>query len=90
MRLWKEIFTQLNDGEEVGESVIGLSYTVWEGKGGYFQNVKSLGGFTPEEIILVLRRGTLKVTGQNLSVAKYCESDVFIKGNVLSVTREGV
>ncbi|MBQ9081180.1 MAG: YabP/YqfC family sporulation protein [Clostridia bacterium] len=91
MQLWKEIFTQLNDGEGVDATgITGLSYTVWEGKGGYFQNVKSLGGFSPQEILLVLRRGSVRVIGQDLSVAKYFENDVLLKGNILSVVREGV
>lgn len=80
---------QLNEGEEIDVGgIAGLSYTVWEGKGGYFQNVKSLGGFTSQEIILVLRQGTVKVIGRDLAVAKYCESDLFLKGNILSVVRE--
>ena len=89
MRLWQEIFSQLGDGEGM-EGVISLSYTVWEGKGGYFQNIKSLVSFSPQQIVFALRRGTLLVLGEGLSVAKYCENDVIIRGNILSVAREGV
>ncbi len=89
MRLWQEIFSQLGDGG-TSEGVISLSYTVWEGKGGYFQNIKSLVSFSPQQIVFALRRGALLVSGEGLSVAKYCENDVIIRGNILSVAREGV
>ncbi len=88
MRLWQEIREQLNDGPPDGV-VTGALYTVWEDKGGYFQNIRSLGAFSPQEVVLCLRRGTLRVAGENLCVAKYCESDVFIRGSIFSVAREG-
>ena len=87
MRLWQEIFAQMSDGDS-SEKITGFFYTVREGRGGYFQNVKGIGGFSPNEITLTLRRGVLKVTGENLSVEKYCESDVFVKGKIISVARE--
>lgn len=86
MRLWQEILSQLGDGQPPDGGVAGVIYTVWEGKGGYFQNVKSLASFSPQEIRLRLRRGMLCVTGEGLTVAKYCESDVFIRGKISSVS----
>ena len=88
MRLWQEIVSQLGDGQPPAGDAAGVIYTVWEGKGGYFQNVKSLTAFSPTEILLRLRRGELCVSGEGLTVAKYCESDVFIRGKIVGVQRK--
>ncbi len=87
MRLWQEILAQFGDGQVPDGGVTETIYTVWEGKGGYFQNIRSIGAFSPREILLVLRRGELCVAGEGLTVAKYCESDVFIRGVIRSVER---
>lgn len=85
MRLWREIYEQL---EECGDgNVLGLRYTVSAGKGGYFQNVKGIGGFSPCEITLCLSHGAVKITGKNLCVKKYCENDALIGGDILCVLR---
>lgn len=86
MRLWREIYEQLEENGDDG-NVLGLRYTVSAGKGGYFQNVKGIGGFSPCEITLCLSRGKVKITGTNLCVKKYCENDVLIGGDILCVSR---
>ena len=89
MGLWQEIYAQLNDGEgATARDAFALCYTVWSGKGGYFQNVKSLGSFSKEEVVLYANRGSIRITGENFTVAKYLEHDVLIRGNIRSITRE--
>lgn len=87
MRLWREIYEQLE--EDVGDgSVLGLRYTVLAGKGGYFQNIKGIGCFSPCEITLCLSRGEVKITGRGLFIKKYCENDALIGGEILCVSRQ--
>ena len=88
MQLWQEILSQLGDGQPPDGDVREAIYTVWTDRGGYFQNVKSLQSFSPQEIRLRLRRGALRVAGEGLVVAKYAESDVFIRGKIISVQCE--
>ncbi|MBP5242623.1 MAG: YabP/YqfC family sporulation protein [Clostridia bacterium] len=92
MRLWREIYEQLSSeqGEEGALNAFALQYTVAAGQGGYFQNVKGIVGFTSEEVTLRLARGSLKIAGKGLKVRKYCENDVLIGGDILSVIREQV
>ena len=88
MHLWQEILSQLGDGQSPDGDVREAIYTVWTDRGGYFQNVKSLQSFSPQEVRLRLRRGALRVAGEGLVVAKYAESDIFIRGKIFSVQCE--
>ena len=53
----------------------------------YFENVRAIVGFSQEEIILSLKRGGLKLTGENLSVKKYCSGDVAVCGKIKVIER---
>ena len=86
MRLWQEIREQLNDGPPDGV-VTGALYTVWEGKGGYFQNVKRLVQFSSTEVVLRGRTGAVRVEGENLSLGKYFAGDLVIEGDIARVER---
>ncbi len=83
MGLTKEIYTQISEGEE---SVTGLSYTVWAGRGGYFQNVKKVLSFTPQRIELWTKSGRVSVRGKELTVKKYAEGDLLLGGDVRTVS----
>lgn len=75
MRLYEEIY------ETVAESrccFIPLS-------GGYFQGVKSIRSFDEREICLAFRKQAVKVTGENLQIAKYCDGDMQINGRIFAV-----
>ncbi len=54
--------------------------------GGYFQGVRSLGGFSDEEIVLVFKRDRVRVKGENLTIKKYCDGDMELSGRIFSVS----
>lgn len=85
MGLMREIYAQLSDGEE---SVTGLSYTVWTGRGGYFQNVRKILLFSAAQIELSTPSGEVTVVGKDLTVRKYVGADLLLGGDIVAVTAE--
>lgn len=83
MRLFSEIIKLL--GVELGA---GVQYTVFEGQGGYFQNVKRITEFSQERIVLRGRKGSVCIEGSNLSIGKYYVGDVTVKGDIVRVERQ--
>ena len=83
MRLFSEIAKSLS--AELG---VGIQYTVLDGQGGYFQNVKRITEFSPERIVLRGKKGTVRVEGKNLSIGKYYAGDVAVKGEICKVEKE--
>ena len=65
-----------------------VQYTVVDGKGGYFQNVKRLAEFSATEVVLRGRKGGVRVAGRGLSIGRYGAGDAAVYGDVISVTRE--
>lgn len=63
-------------------------FTVAKGYGGYFQNVKGIVKYSPEQIILSLKKGETRVFGQELSVVKYAEGDVLVRGKINEILFE--
>lgn len=53
----------------------------------YFENVKGLYKYTPEEILLTLRKGFVSVKGENLYIKKFCSGDVVVCGKIKGVER---
>lgn len=82
MRLFSEIVKSL--GAEVGA---GVQYTVLDGQGGYFQNVKRVSEFSPEKIVLRGKKGSVLIEGKNLSIEKYYAGDVAVKGDIGKIER---
>ena len=82
MRLFSEIVKSLS--AELGA---GVQYTVLDGQGGYFQNVKRITEFSQEKIVLRGKKGTVCVQGKNLSIGKYYAGDVSVKGDIERVER---
>ena len=79
MRLYDEIF----------KSVDGLAcqkYTVVIGGGGYFEGVKSVGDFSPEQVMLFFPNRSLQIDGKRLSIKKYCDGDLELAGEIHTVT----
>ncbi len=66
-----------------------IRYTVVDGEGGYFQNVKRLVAFSSERVVFGGRKGQVTVEGSDLSLGKYCDGDVAVFGNIEGVFREG-
>lgn len=82
MRLMTEIYRAL--GAEAGA---GVQYTVIDGQGGYFQNVKKIPEFSDTVVVLRGRKGTLRVEGRSLAIGKYSGGDVILRGEILKVER---
>ena len=55
---------------------------------GFFQGVKGVASYKPDDITLSLKKGFITVKGEGLSIEKYCEGDVLICGKITAVTRE--
>ena len=86
MRLFSEI-AKLLAVEELSLSCV--QYTVVDGRGGVFQNVKRLVEFSEEKIVLAGRKGRLCVTGSGLSLGKCEAGDVTVLGKIEKVERDG-
>ena len=65
-----------------------IHYTVVDGRGAYFENVRRLAVFTPTQIVVKGRRGGYLVEGEGLSLGKYAAGDLIVRGTIVSITRE--
>lgn len=83
MRLFSEISKALA-AEGVSARV---QYTIVDGKGGYFQNVKKLLEFSDDKIVFRGKKGTVCVEGQGLSLGKYFAGDATVLGDIRKVER---
>ncbi|MCI9009924.1 MAG: hypothetical protein HFE27_01940 [Clostridia bacterium] len=84
MRLFSEISKTLKT-EEL--STARVQYTVIDGKGGYFQNVKRLLEFSETKIVLTGRKGAVSVEGEGLSLGKYFAGDAAVLGKIYKIER---
>ncbi len=75
MRLYEEIYEEYT---EARCSFLPLS-------GGYFQGVKNIRFLSDREILLVLKKQLVKVEGEGLQIAKYCDGDMQISGRIFGV-----
>ena len=55
---------------------------------GYFENVKSIVHYSPEEICLCLKKGVLKIQGAGLYIKKYCSGDIVVCGKIKALIRD--
>lgn len=67
---------------------LSVQYTVVDGKGGVFQNVKRLLEFSEEEVVLAGKKGRLHVSGEGLSLGKCYLGDITVLGKIRKVERE--
>ena len=58
------------------------SFSVVPDFGGYFRSVKGVSEYSPEKIVLSLRKNFITVEGENLSLGKYFEEDLLIRGKI--------
>ena len=84
MKLFSEISKALKAEELTSERV---QYTVIDGKGGYFQNVKRLLEFSESKIVFKGRKGAVSVEGENLALGKYFAGDAAVLGNIHKIER---
>lgn len=54
---------------------------------GYFENVSGIKSFTDTEIEIYLKKGGVKIRGENLYVKKFCSGDLVICGKITAVER---
>ncbi len=73
-------------GELGGDTL--KAFTVVPTFGGYFRSVKSVAEYTPQKIVLLLRKTVLTLEGENMEIGKYFEQDLFIKGNIRVINVE--
>jgi hypothetical protein len=51
-------------------------------EGVYVQGVAGIKNFSTEEIVATLKKGEIKILGENLFVKKYCQGDLVVCGKV--------
>ncbi len=84
MRFLSEIKRSLG-ADEMDSSRV--QYTVLDGKGGYFQNVKKILEFSETKIVFAGRKDGVSVEGEKLSLGKYYAGDAAVFGNIAKVER---
>ena len=73
-----------------GLSLTRVGYSVIDGKGGYFTNVKKLLEFSDTKIVFQGKKGSVCVEGTCLRLGKYCMGDAVVLGDIKSVGRSEV
>ncbi len=73
MRLYDEMFS----------SEQAAAKCVWAlGDAAYCTGVKSVGEFSPERLTLHFPKGRLELVGEGLSIGKFCDGDVSLRGKI--------
>ncbi|MBQ8374204.1 MAG: YabP/YqfC family sporulation protein [Clostridia bacterium] len=85
MRLYKEIF-----GGEGDELFSAARCVLLPLKEGYFEGVKALGDFSDTLVEVCYKDCTLRIAGEGLEIAKFCDGDLKIAGKILSIAVEEV
>ena len=66
----------------------GFFKAVMIGDGGiYFEGVVSVDSFSPEEIIIKAKKFSLKLTGSQLYIKKFCLGDLVVCGTIRSLSK---
>ncbi len=84
MKLGAEILKRLG-----GEDPSHITYTVTDGGGGYFCNVRRVAELSPARIVVRGKKGGLAVEGEGLALGRYDEGDLEVRGSIFLVKREG-
>ena len=67
--------------QELGGDTL-KAFTVVPRFGGYFRSIKSIAEYSPQKIVLRLKKFDITLSGEDMQVEKYFEEDIFIKGNI--------
>lgn len=86
MRLFDEILTRL--GADADVCFGGAKAVLLVGKCAYFENVRGIASLSAEEAVLAFAGVRLRVTGRNMTVARYGGGDLLLAGDVRSVEAE--
>ena len=79
MKLLEQILTEL------GADTL-RSFSVVPDFGGYFRSIKGVAEYSSEKVVLALRKNKITVEGENLTLGKYFEEDLLIKGRITGVS----
>ncbi len=63
----------------------GYKYTVIDGVGAYFESVLKINEISTYCVTLLIKKGQLKVLGEDISVIKYAGGDLALSGKILKV-----
>ena len=61
------------------------SFSIIPDFGGYFRSIKGVAEYSSEKVVLALKKNRITVTGENLTLGKYFEEDLLIKGKISGV-----
>ena len=61
------------------------SFTVVPDFGGYFRSIKGVSEYSSVKVVLSLKKNRITVEGENLTLGKYFEEDLLIKGKITGV-----
>ena len=61
------------------------SFSIIPDFGGYFRSIKGVAEYSSERVVLALKKNKITVTGENLTLGKYFEEDLLIKGKITGV-----
>ena len=70
--------------QELGGDTL-KAFTVVPRFGGYFRSIKSIAEYSPQKIVLRLKKFDITLSGEDMQVGKYFEEDIFIKGNIKGI-----
>ena len=85
MNLFNEIIGRLGADEELAFG--GVKYVIFDGRCGYFENVKGIGDFSDTLVEILLKKGKLRVEGKNLYIRRFVEGDLAVYGDISLVAR---
>ena len=61
------------------------SFSVVPDFGGYFRSIKGVSEYSSVKVVLSLKKNRITVEGENLTLGKYFEEDLLIKGKITGV-----
>ena len=61
------------------------SFSIIPDFGGYFRSIKGVVEYSSEKVVLALKKNRITVMGENLTLGKYFEEDLLIKGRITGV-----
>ncbi len=80
MTLFAEILHALS-----AQAGVRVQYTVVDGQGGYFQNVRRIAEFSETRIVLCGAKSGVCIEGDGLVLGKYCGGDALVQGKIRKV-----
>lgn len=78
MRLYNEIFKN-------ADGIGGERCVFVPSGGGYFEGVKAVGEFSERKVVLCFSGARVEVTGEGLTIKKYCDGDLELSGKIYGV-----